>query len=115
MAVAMGFPATIGRAAVRWWLAAGWPAGAAAWGAGGGGRGPVQPYPEPLVRLVGLGAEPFQGEGGLSVVEQGNGVEGGAVAGSASGRDAELSEDGEPAVPGGLVAAQAVDHRDRGG
>src|SRR5262249_11676397 len=75
----------------------------------------MQPYPEPLVRLVGLGAEPFQGEGGLSVVKQGNGVEGGAIAGLAFAGDAQLSEDGEPAVPGGLVAAQAVDHRDRGG
>src|SRR5262249_29518896 len=84
-------------------------------GFGAQGEVPVQPYPEPLVRLAGLGAEPFQGDGGLSVVEQGNGVEGGAVAGSASGRDAQLSEDGEPVVPGGVVVAQAVDHRDRGG
>lgn len=75
-------------------------------GFGAQGDVPVEPYPgEPLVQLVGLGAEPFQGERGLSAVEQGNGVEDGAVAGSAFGRDAQLVDDGEPVVPGGVVAA----------
>src|SRR5262245_4538035 len=84
-------------------------------GFGAQGEVPVQPYPEPLVRLVGLDPEPFQGERGLSAMEQGNGVEGGAVAGSAFGGDAQLAENGEPFRSAGVVAAQAVDHRDRGG
>src|SRR5262249_36196311 len=61
------------------------------------------------------GGEGGRGGGGVGGGEEGNGVEGGAVAGPAFAGDAQLSEDGEPAVPGGLVAAQAVDHRDRGG
>jgi hypothetical protein len=62
-----------------------------------------------------VGVELFQGECGLSMVEQGDGVEGGAVAGSVLGGDAQLVDDGEPFGSGGLVTAQAVDHRDRGG
>src|SRR5262245_46347651 len=73
-------------------------------GFGSQGGVPVQQYPgEPQVRLVGWGVEPFQGECGLSMVEQGDGVEGGRVAGSVFGSDAHLVDDGEPFGLGGLV------------
>jgi hypothetical protein len=75
-------------------------------GFGSQGDVPVQQYPgEPQVRLVGLDVEPLQGECGLSMVEQGDGVEGGAVAGSVFGGDAQLVDDGEPFGSGGLVTA----------
>ena len=54
----------------------------------------------------------LQGGCGPPVVEQGDGLEGGAVAGPVVGGDAQLVDDGEPLRPGGVVTAQAVDHRD---